>query len=209
MRHGPIVGVISLLIAASLAVPSVAAENKKTKRQAAAPATPVAPAPEAQAAPERPSLLSEFRFGFSAQDPWGPEKSGAVSGELLFAKPFTPADLFTSYFIPRPHVGASGNFGGQTSFAYAGLTWSIDVTERVFLEGAFSGAIQNNPNDPFEGRLDKVASGCSPLFREAGAVGVKLSKNWSLMALVEHMPNGGCGDGRSLTNFGARFGYSF
>ena len=27
------------------------------------------------------------------------------TGEILFAKPFTPADLFTSYFVPRPHVG--------------------------------------------------------------------------------------------------------
>src|SRR5215217_3522685 len=104
-----------------------------------------------------PSLLSEFRFGFSAQDPWGPERgSGNATGELLFAKPFTPADLFASYFIPRPHVGGSVNFAGQTSFAYAGLTWSFDITERVFVEGSLGGAVHNGSTDPFDGRVDRA-----------------------------------------------------
>ncbi len=81
----------------------------------------------------QPSLLSEFRFGFSAQDPWGTEGAAILAnltGEILFAKPFTASDLFTSYFIPRPHVGGSLNFDGQTSFAYAGLSWTVDITPR-------------------------------------------------------------------------------
>ena len=206
MRVSPIVG-LSLLIAATSITCALAAD-KRPPRTAAPAAAPVeAPAP----APERPSLLSEFRFGFSAQDPWGPERgSGNATGELLFAKPFTPADLFASYFIPRPHVGGSVNFAGQTSFAYAGLTWSFDITERVFVEGSLGGAVHNGSTDPFDGRVDRAALGCSPLFREAGAVGVKLSNNWRVMALVEHMSNGGaCSDNRGLTNIGARFGYSF
>jgi hypothetical protein len=49
-----------------------------------------------------PSFLSELRIGGSAQDPWSPEKgSGNITGEVLFSKPFTTADLF-NYFIPRP-----------------------------------------------------------------------------------------------------------
>jgi lipid A 3-O-deacylase len=205
MRVGPIVG-MSLLIA-STSIPCALAADKRPPRGA-----PPAPLPPVEApAPDRPSLLSEFRFGFSAQDPWGPERgSGNATGELLFAKPFTPADLFASYFIPRPHVGGSVNFAGQTSFAYAGLTWSFDITERVFIEGSLGGAVHNGSTDPFDGRVDRAALGCSPLFREAGAVGVKLSNNWRLMALVEHMSNGGaCSDNRGLTNIGARFGYSF
>ena len=83
------------------------------------------------------SFVSEFRIGFSAQDPWSPEQGSAnVTAEVLFAKPFTTADLFTSYFIPRPHLGGSLNFHGHTSFAYAGLTWTVDITQRIFVEAA-------------------------------------------------------------------------
>ena len=131
---------------------------------------------DAQSQP--PSLVSELRFGFSAQDPWGPENgSGDVTGEVLFAKPFTPADLFTSYFIPRPHLGGSLNFGGDTSFAYAGLTWTVDITPRVFVEAALGGAVHNGNTSPFEAAFRPTRPlGCSPLFRESGSVGYRLSR---------------------------------
>jgi len=193
MRVGPIVG-LSLLIGAVGSTGAVGAEAKKAK----------------QAAPEPPSLLSEFRFGFSAQDPWGPEKGSAnAAAELLLAKPFTAADLFTSYFIPRPHVGGSLNFDTKTSYAYAGLTWSLDITPRVFIEGSLGGAVHSGPTGDFA-PPGRQALGCSPLFREAGSIGVRLSDKWSMTATVEHLSNGGtCGENRGLTNVGARLGYSF
>src|ERR1051325_5832376 len=85
--------------------------------------------PVAYVPPSQPvSFVSELRIGVSAQDPWSPEKGSAnVTGEILFAKPFTTADLFPSYFVPRPHLGGSLNFRGDTSFAYAGLTWTVDI----------------------------------------------------------------------------------
>ncbi len=160
-----------------------------------------------------PSLLSEFRFGFSAHDPWGPERgSGAVAGEVLFARPFTSADLFTSYFIPRPHVGGSVNFRGDTSFAYAGLTWTYDLTSWLFIEGSFGGAVHTGNTEASLTRIpaNEAALGCSPLFRESGSVGVRLSTNWSVMATIEHMSNAGlCAQNRGLTNVGARVGYTF
>lgn len=158
-------------------------------------------------------FLSELRFGLSAQDPWGPEGrdgSANLTGEILLSKPFTASDLFTSYFIPRPHIGGSLNFDGNTSFAYTGLTWTLDLTPSVFVEGSLGGAIHNGKdhvNDPFS---DRQSLGCSPLFRESGSVGVRLSANWSVMATVEHLSNAGaCSDNRGLTNIGARVGYSF
>ena len=158
-----------------------------------------------------PSFLSEFRFGLSAQDPWGAggrDGSANLTGEILFAKPFTASDLFTSYFIPRPHVGGSLNFDGQTSFAYAGLSWTIDVTPDVFVEGSFGGAVHNGKDHLL---ADRQQLGCSPLFRESGSVGVRLSANWSLLATIEHLSDAGtCSDeNRGLTNVGARVGYSF
>jgi hypothetical protein len=155
----------------------------------------------------QPSFLSEFRFGFAAQDPWGPEGrngSANLTGEILFAKPFTASDLFTSYFIPRPHIG------GMTSFAYAGLSWTVDITPNLFVEGSLGGAIHNGKDHPVSALDRHHALGCSPLFRESGSVGVRLSANWSVMATVEHLSNAGaCSDNRGLTNVGARVGYSF
>lgn len=166
----------------------------------------------AKAPPRVPSVVSEFRFGAIGHDVWGPEKGTVnLSGEVLFAKPFTAADLFTSYFIPRPHLGGSLNLSGNTSFAYAGLTWSVDLAPRVFVEGSFGGAVHNGRTDPLAAAFDKRAAlGCTPLFRESGSVGVRLSANWNLMATVERLSNyGACSDNKGLTNVGARLGYSF
>jgi len=161
----------------------------------------------------QPSFISEFRFVLSAQDPWGSEGrdgSANLTGELLFAKPFTASDLFTSYFIPRPHIGGSLNLDGMTSFAYAGLTWTVDVTPNVFVEGSLGGAVHNGKGHSVNAFDRHQSPGCSPLFRESGSVGVRLSANWSLMATVEHLSNAGsCSENRGLTNIGARVGYSF
>ena len=197
MRVGSVMG-LSLLLAAS----GAAKASEETPRRATAPAP-------AQAS--GPSLLSEFRFGFSAQDPWGPARgSGAVAGEVLFAKPFATADLFTSYFIPRPHFGGSLNFERRTDYAYAGLTWSVDVTPRVFVEGSLGGAIRDASAGAGLVSAGRQALGCSPVFREAGSVGVRLSAQWSLVATVEHLVDpDSCALARGLTNVGARIGYSF
>lgn len=164
--------------------------------------------------PSQPlSFVSELRIGASAQDPWSPERgSSNLTGEVLLAKPFTTADLFTSYFVPRPHLGGSLNLDGKTSFAYAGLSWTVDITQRVFIEASLGGAVHNGntQSNPAFLPADRAALGCSPLFREAGSVGYRLSRNWSVMATVEHLSSGGaCSPGRGLTNVGARLGYTF
>ena len=102
------------------------------------------------------------------------------------------------------------NFNGRTSFAYAGLTWTVDVTPSVFVEGSLGGAVHNGKRDVYDSFSDRQALGCSPLFRESGSVGVRLSANWNLLATVEHLSNAGaCSENRGLTNIGARVGYSF
>jgi hypothetical protein len=190
MRIFPIVG-LCLLIAGATPGNSIASELNRS----------IGP---------KPRLLSEFRFGFSAQDPWGAESGSAnVTGEALLEKPFTTSDLFASYFVPRPHLGGSLNFDTDTSFVYAGLTWSIDVTPRIFLEGSLGGATHNGRTNPFAGPYEQTNFGCTHLFRESGSIGVRLSANWSMMATVEHLSNGTCSGGADLTNFGARLGYTF
>lgn len=197
MHIGKAIG-LSVLVSSMGIAGALAAEFKK---------------PAATTPPAQPSLLSEFRFGFSAQDPWGAEGrdgSANLTGEILFAKPFTPSDLFTSYFIPRPHVGGSVNFDGRTSFAYAGLSWTVDLTPKLFIEGSLGGAVHNGSRNPVSTPVDLQPLGCSPLFRESGSVGVRLAANWSVVATVEHLSNAGaCSENRGLTNIGARVGYSF
>lgn len=193
-----IASALTLLVASGAAV---AADLVPRRDSVIAPPPPVA---------LRTSFISEARFGISAQDPWSPEEGSAnFTGEILFAKPFTPADLFTSYFVPRPHVGGSLNLDGKTSFAYVGLTWTVDITPQFFVEASFGGAIHNGETGSVI-PSDRSALGCSPLFRESASLGYRFNEKWSVMATVEHLSNAGiCSENRGLTNVGARIGYNF
>ncbi|GGK17789.1 acyloxyacyl hydrolase [Salinarimonas ramus] len=159
-------------------------------------------------------FLSEARFGVFSVDPFSENGSetAALHAELLFQKPFTPADLFTSYFVPRPHLGASLDLDGGVSFAFAGLTWTFDLGERVFVEASIGGALQETRAAAYTsaGLADGVAAGCGPSLRESASLGYRFSDTWSVVASVEHLSNDGlCDEPTSMTNFGARLGYSF
>jgi hypothetical protein len=157
----------------------------------------------------RASFISEARLGVFGQGLWGEKGMGSVHTEVLFAKPFTPADLFTSYFIPRPHIGSSLNLNGGGSVAFAGLTWNIDMTPQIFIEASLGGAIHSrHRDDPI--RAAQASPGCSPSFRETASVGYRISERLSFAATLERYDNAGlCAEKRSLTNIGARIGYSF
>ncbi|WP_349371207.1 acyloxyacyl hydrolase [Salinarimonas sp.] len=162
----------------------------------------------------RGGFLSEARFGVFSVDPFSEDgaQAAAVHGELLFQRPFTPADLFASYFVPRPHIGGSLDLDGGVSFAFAGLTWSVDLGPRVFVEASLGGALQETRASAFTdaGLEDGVAAGCGPSLRESASVGYRISDAWSFVASVEHLSNNGlCDTPTSMTNFGARLGYSF
>ena len=155
-----------------------------------------------------PKLVSEIRLGVTAQEPDSPERGSAnLIGELLLVRP-SAADPAIDLLIPRFHVGGSLNLDGNTSFGYAGLTWTFSVTPTIFVEGSFGGAIHNGETDPLDNHHS--ALGCTALFRESGSVGVSLTKNWTVMATVEHLSNAGlCSHNRGITNFGVKAGYTF
>lgn len=157
-----------------------------------------------------PAVLSELRVGVFAHDPAGREIGGAdVNVEALFVKPFLPADPVLAFLVPRLHLGATVNTAGRTSQAYAGLTWSYDITSRLFAEISFGVATHNGE----AGRIvphDRAALGCRALFRESASVGYRLDRSWSVMATVEHVSNANlCNDNHGLTNYGARLSYAF
>jgi hypothetical protein len=155
-------------------------------------------------------FLSEVRLGTFAHDPASPEAGSAdLNGEILFSKPFSRPDSPWDVLLPRPMIGATLNFTGKTSQAYAGLTWTYDITKSIFVEASFGGSFNNGKTGSIV-PAGHNAMGCNVSFRESGSVGYRFTANWSLMATVEHMSNAGlCKQNRGLTNYGARIGYTF
>ena len=148
--------------------------------------------------------ISELRLGVLAHDPVSPERGTAdINGEILF-KPLPNVP-----WMLRPHVGGTVNTSGKTSHVYAGLSWGMDLSERVFIEASLGGVLQNGKNGK-KIPANRNAMGCVAQFRESVSLGIRLSQNWSVMGTVEHVSNAGlCHKNRGLTNFGLRAGYRF
>jgi hypothetical protein len=162
----------------------------------------------AQEPPPFPSW--DVRLGGSAQDTTSRERGIAnFTGEVLSPQVLAVQSRIASAFVPRFHIGSSTNFGRATSFAYAGLTWTLNVTKAVFVEGSIGGAVNDGKAGYFVPD-DRVAVGCNAGLREALGVGVKLNDRWSVIATLEHFSNNSaCDRNRALSNFGARLGYTF
>jgi len=166
--------------------------------------------PLAPTTAQNQNLVSEVRLGGFAHDPGSPERGSAdLNGEVLFAKPATSANPILNALIPRPHVGATVDFAGKTSQAYAGATWTYDITNRIFAEATFGGSVNNgktgNVVPPGFNKL-----GCNASFRESASLGYRFTEHWSVMGTVEHSSNAGlCAQNRGLTNVGRRIGYTF
>ena len=172
-----------------------------------------APMPALSYAPAAQSAADswEARFGPGAANPGGRE-SGLVNlgGELITPRAVALNDRFAAAFVPRFHLGASANFNG-TRYAYAGATWTVDLTQSVFVEASLGAAVNDGKTGVFvpENRLN-VGCGAGP--RGAAALGFRLSDRWSLVATMEHFGTAGCserGNAKGPSNIGARIGYSF
>ena len=156
--------------------------------------------------PQQP-IISEIRFGADSHGIGGREQGLLdFSGAVLFQKISLGASL-DSFLSPRPHVGFSAS--SKTSAAYAGLTWTYNVSDPVFVELEFGGALNNSPGagSDLEGR---IGMGCSLSFREALNIGYRITPSVSIMLTGEHMSNANlCENNSGLTNAGVRIGYSF
>ncbi|PTM40882.1 acyloxyacyl hydrolase [Bosea sp. 124] len=196
------VRVASLLIAGSLAASPLAAQAQ---------ALPAGVSSYAPATEPSPALTWEARIGAAVANPGGRE-SGLLNfgGEIVTPRPVTLTDRFANAFVPRFHLGASANFNG-TRYAYAGATWTVDLTKAVFVEASLGAAL----NDGKTGGViseNRLNVGCNAGTREAAALGVRLNDRWSLVATLEHFSTAGCSDRnqpRGPANVGARLGYSF
>jgi lipid A 3-O-deacylase len=168
-----------------------------------------APAARAPSLTVAPASRFEIRAGAFVHDGWSPESGTADLNLEALSPRFFSTGSFWDVLIPRAHVGTTLNFDGRTSSAYAGLTWTLDVTPQVFVEASFGGAVHNGKTGPVI-VPEHNALGCSPLFRESASIGYRFTPALSAMVSVEHLSNGGlCSNNRGLTNTGVRIGYSF
>jgi lipid A 3-O-deacylase len=152
--------------------------------------------------------LDEIRGGIFAYGVDDPPEGQSISINFEFLSSRLPVGD-QAWYVPRLHLGATINTDDAPSHGYAGFTWTLDVTDWMFVEGSFGGGVHNGDTGS-SAPPDESALGCSVLFRESASVGFRFSENWSVMGTIEHLSNAGlCDANRGITEAGARLGYRF
>jgi lipid A 3-O-deacylase len=153
--------------------------------------------------------VDEIRLGVSAHDlgvlGHAKENGADINGEVLFESP----EFLDVIWSPRPHLGISVNTSGYTDQVYAGLTWSFEPVEKVFVEFGFGGSVHDGKLEYNPGSNHKDL-GTRALFRESVAVGYRIDERNSISIAFDHESNAGIGDHNpGLNNLGLRWGYRF
>ncbi len=156
-------------------------------------------------------FLSELRMGVMSHDVARREEGSVdLQAEVLFnafGDLSDDATFWQRIITPRPHLGASFNTDGKTSYGYGGFSWLFPVYGPVFIETSFGGMVH-------DGKLgnsnpDHEPLGTRALFRETASLGFDYDR-MRFMVTVEHSSNAGLGNwNHGLTNVGARVGYKF
>ena len=128
---------------------------------------------------------------------------------------FTPPDLLSIIGSPRPHIGGDINVDGNTSDAYAGLTWGISLIQNlfhpgdsVFVTGSLGGAYQDGYIDNAPPERKKLGSPI--LFRESAELGYQVTPTISVSAILDHISNANLAQHNGgITSAGARLGFKF
>jgi len=158
--------------------------------------------------PDAKPLISEVRGGFYAHDidlvSFHREGGSDINGEILFSSP----DFLDAIWSPRPHIGATVNMSGNTSYAYAGLTWEFDLPAGFFVDANLGGAVHDGYLDTDKGTRKSLGS--RALFRLGAALGYNLTEKWNVSLQFEHVSNAYLADpNEGMDNLGVRLGYRF
>jgi lipid A 3-O-deacylase len=156
------------------------------------------------------SWISELRVGVFDHDIGilSRARESGIDGnlEVLFTSPDN--SLFGFFFSPRPHIGITVNSDGNTSEAYAGLTWEIGAGSPLFFNFSIGGAIHSGKLDTDD--PDRKALGARALFRESVELGYRFAERQSLSLYLSHISNAWLADpNEGLENVGIRYGYRF
>lgn len=158
--------------------------------------------------------LDELRGGFMINDfvdnrP-GEEDGYNIAGKAFFGAPdFSFSnELLDFVFTPRLFVSTSLNMNAGTSFASAGFSWDLYITEDIFVEAGLGGAIHDGPLKPPGG--GGRAYGCRVNFYEYAAVGYDIDENWRFTMTADHFSTASlCEPNSGNSTLGLQIGHKF
>lgn len=155
-------------------------------------------------------LIDEVRLGALGSIEKDAEDGAFVHG-MVFADPFghDTAQGWEKLALPRLHLGGEVSTRGEANQIYAGFSWTADLTDRMFLEAGFGGAIHDGTLD--EDGTPGPKLGCRALFHEYVAAGFNLDSHWRVVANVGHSSHANLCDGpnNGLSRAGVQIGYKF
>lgn len=111
---------------------------------------------------------------------------------------------------PRPHLGITANFSGDTSVAYAGLGFRLHESSRWFADALLGVAVHDGPlhKDPTGCRLySDCGFGTRFLPRFGAEAGYRLSPAASISLFYDHMSHKWIvsGENEGLDHIGVRY----
>lgn len=142
----------------------------------------------------------------------GPSSDHHESGvNLNLEVQFAPRDFYGS---PRPHIGITPNFNGDTSMAYAGLTFLLYQRSRWFLDGFISTAVHDGPlhKDPVGcAERSDCGFGVRAMPRFGVEIGYRLDERSAVTLFVDHMSHKWVipGENEGIEHTGLRYLRSF
>ena len=159
-------------------------------------------------------MFDELRFEQSLYwDDGAHPEHGSFTKAMVFFDPFDSqhASGVTDFLLrPRVHVGAMASLAEGTSQIFTGLDWTVDISDKLFFNVGAGGTIHN-------GNLETTTTGgptlgSRVLFWHYYALGVKVDKNWSVLASWDHSSHADlcnkCSN-NGLTHIGLSIGYKF
>jgi len=158
------------------------------------------------------AIFDELRFGESTSIQSGDSgESGLFPEVTIFLDPLDQAgaaDWKQALVRPRVSLGTSIGTGDHATQVHAGVSWTVDFTDKLFAEAGFGG-LWHNGN--LENNQDGLNLGCRFLFREYVGLGYRFDDNWNVIGQVAHASHAKLCDGSNdgMTRAGIQVGYRF
>lgn len=133
--------------------------------------------------------------------------------ELQF-KPLQ-GSLWRAIGSPRPHVGFTPNFTGDTSALYGGATYEFGISSRLFATGGLGLALHNGPLHNDDRIACEVNSDCGfgsrVLFHYALELGMRIDQKRALTLYYDHMSHQGLigGENEGIDHIGLRYQFRY
>jgi len=129
----------------------------------------------------------------------------------LYFDPLDQANAVTrqeTILRPRVHAGVSVSTAGEASQVLAGLNWTVNVTDRFYIDLGFGGAAHNGDNEDDGSSGPKL--GCTLMFREYAAAGFRLTDKLDIVASIDHSSNADlCDPNDGISHAGLALAYKF